>query len=200
MRRRRGRGLRRKANGFAYNAWQRRRRKEQTNEMSTRSTIGMVVDGGAVDTVYCHFDGYPEGVGATLALWTEHEDIAKMMELGDMSSLGSALSECRFYHRDVGGGNTEEETRKVTFAFLSECVEDQESDIYIEYLYLFADDQWWIRALRGAGFYRLKDALIALDSARPSKHEHWTCRHGELDEIMAGEGIRSRLFTGHAPA
>ena len=102
--------------------------------------------------------------------------------------------------RRGGEGNTEEKTRKVTFASLSECVEDQESDIYIEYLYLFADDQWWIRALRGAGFYRLKDALIALDSARPSKYKHWTCRHGELDEIMAAEGVRPRLFTGHAPA
>ena len=160
----------------------------------------MVVDGGAVDTVYCHYDGYPEWVGATLALYEEQDDIAKMMALGDMSSIGPTLSECRFYHRDVGGeGNTEEETRKVTFASLPACVEEMDSDV-IRWLYLFADDQWWVRAREGAGFYRLKDTLVAVDSAKPMKPKYWVCSHEEIDDVMAAYGVHPRLFTGRAPA
>ena len=166
--------------------------------MSTRSTIAMVVDGGAIDTVYCHYDGYLEWVGATLALYEEQENVAEM-ELGDMSSLRPTLSECRFYYRDVGDeDNTREATRKVTFASLTECVEDLESDI-IRWLYLFADDQWWVRARGGGGFYRLKDALAAVDATKPTMPEYWRCCHTEIDEVMAEYGVRPRLFTGRAP-
>ena len=31
--------------------------------MSTRGTIAMVVDGGAVDTIFCRYDSYLEWVG-----------------------------------------------------------------------------------------------------------------------------------------
>lgn len=34
--------------------------------MSTRSRIGMINPYGSVSSIYCHFDGYPEGVGKTL--------------------------------------------------------------------------------------------------------------------------------------
>ncbi len=34
--------------------------------MATRSRIGVMLDDGSVKQVYCHFDGYVEGVGLTL--------------------------------------------------------------------------------------------------------------------------------------
>lgn len=37
--------------------------------MSTRSAIGKLNENGTVDGVYCHFDGYPDGVGQTLMDW-----------------------------------------------------------------------------------------------------------------------------------
>lgn len=163
--------------------------------MSTRGTIAMVVDGGAVDTIFCRFDSYLEWAGEVLALYEEQEDIAEMMDLGDMFSLGPTLSECRFYHRDIG--NSREATRKVTFASLTECVEGL--DGIIKWLYLFADDQWWVRAREGAGFYRLKDALAAVDATKPPKPEHSICLTYEFDEVMAAYGVRPRLFTGRAP-
>ena len=137
------------------------------------------------------------GRGGVLALYEEQEDIAEMMDLGDMFSLGPTLSECRFYHRDIGGmGNSREETCKVTFASLTECVEDLDGDI--KWLYLFADDQWWVRARGGAGFYRLKDALAAVVSAQPTKPEYWICLVGEFDEVMAAYGVRPRLHRARA--
>ena len=57
--------------------------------MSTRSRIGLVLPDGKVKSVYCHFDGYPEGVGKKLnQYYTNKEDIEALLELGDLSILG----------------------------------------------------------------------------------------------------------------
>ena len=37
--------------------------------MSTRCAIGMKRENGEVAAIYCHNDGYPEGVGAILGRW-----------------------------------------------------------------------------------------------------------------------------------
>jgi hypothetical protein len=73
--------------------------------MSTRSYIGVSGPEGPNPTVkfiYCHFDGYPEGVGMTLA---KHFDtpfkVDKLIELGDISSLGETLDETVSYRRDL---------------------------------------------------------------------------------------------------
>ena len=56
--------------------------------MSTRSRIGIVNSDKTVSSVYCHFDGYPEGVGQTLLdhFTTKHQ-VQKLINLGDISFL-----------------------------------------------------------------------------------------------------------------
>jgi hypothetical protein len=66
--------------------------------MSTRSRIGIVRDSNAtkpvVESVYCHFDGYPEGVGQTLLdHWTDPAKVEHLISLGDLSVLGSEIGE-----------------------------------------------------------------------------------------------------------
>lgn len=69
--------------------------------MSTRSRIGIIrsnaspPDGPpAVESVYCHFDGYPDGVGSTLLEhWTDPREIDALLALGDLSALGSEIGE-----------------------------------------------------------------------------------------------------------
>lgn len=57
--------------------------------MSTRSRIAIEI-GDKVKSIYCHSDGYPEGVGAILKKhYTDPEKIEKLMELGDLSRLGT---------------------------------------------------------------------------------------------------------------
>ena len=57
--------------------------------MATRSRIGMEQPNGEVRSIYCHWDGYPEGVGATLQEhYTNPEKVAALIALGDISSLG----------------------------------------------------------------------------------------------------------------
>ena len=51
--------------------------------MSTRSYIGQVLPNGKIKAVYCHFDGYEKGVGATLKkFYTENEKVSEFMKSG----------------------------------------------------------------------------------------------------------------------
>jgi hypothetical protein len=71
--------------------------------MSTRSRIGIQNQDGSVNSIYCHFDGYPEGVGSTLQEhYSDRDKLQKLIELGDISSLGDDLLTTIAYHRDRG--------------------------------------------------------------------------------------------------
>jgi hypothetical protein len=62
--------------------------------MSTRSRIGIEeAAGGKIRSIYCHFDGYPEGgVGTTLfEHYTDEQKIRDLIALGDISSLGKEI-------------------------------------------------------------------------------------------------------------
>ena len=89
--------------------------------MSTRSRIGIVNSDKTVSSIYCHFDGYPQGNGQTLLnhFTTKHQ-VQKLIDLGDISFLrrsteapaghrfADAMPECTVaYGRDRGETNTE---------------------------------------------------------------------------------------------
>ena len=58
--------------------------------MSTRCRIGIENKDGTITSIYCHHDGYPEVVGEILVNhYNTEEKIRKLLELGDMSSLGT---------------------------------------------------------------------------------------------------------------
>ena len=58
--------------------------------MSTRSRIAMQNEDGSIKSIYCHFDGYPDGVGATLKEhYTDPKKVEELINLGDISSLGT---------------------------------------------------------------------------------------------------------------
>ena len=89
--------------------------------MSTRSRIGIIRTKDAsgepetVETIYCHWDGYPENNGAILAEhYTDAAKLDELLALGDVSYLGAEIGEahdfgthsgsdtCLFYGRDAG--------------------------------------------------------------------------------------------------
>ena len=86
--------------------------------MSTRSRIGVQNADGSIRSIYCHFDGYLDGVGATLnAHYADSEKAEQLIALGDLSSLDdnvapadgvshsfdkSAKGVTVAYHRDRG--------------------------------------------------------------------------------------------------
>jgi len=70
--------------------------------MSTRSRIAIENESGIVNSIYCHFDGYVDGVGITLFKHYDKEKLQKLIELGDISSLGESTEDTVAYCRDRG--------------------------------------------------------------------------------------------------
>ena len=80
--------------------------------MATRSTIAKLNPDGSLTSVYCHWDGYPDGVGATLRQhYTNPSKIDQLLALGDLSVLDAEIGDsndfenrvegiCLFYGRD----------------------------------------------------------------------------------------------------
>ena len=56
--------------------------------MGTRSRIGIELPDHTVVSVYCHWDGYPEGNGKTLVQhYLNREDVEELIDGGGMSTL-----------------------------------------------------------------------------------------------------------------
>lgn len=63
--------------------------------MATRSRIGVVTKTGEVKSVYCHWDGYPKGVGKDL-LSMEFKDVDEVeafIDQGDRSTVETSYKE-----------------------------------------------------------------------------------------------------------
>jgi hypothetical protein len=132
--------------------------------MGTRSTIA-VKHGDRIKAVYCHWDGYVEGVGATLL---EHYQASpkanNLVALGNISSLQADIGEqhafskfdtpgiemrvhnedwCTFYGRDRGEPGQE---------FKSFGTEAEWMDYYdgsgAEYYYIMDNGVWYVSAYR----------------------------------------------------
>jgi hypothetical protein len=62
--------------------------------MATRSTIGLKTSDGKITAIYCHWDGYPEGVGAGLVqFYNTPQQVAELINLGGISSLQDTMEE-----------------------------------------------------------------------------------------------------------
>lgn len=122
--------------------------------MSTRSRIGMeFTDKGGthmVKSIYCHFDGYPEGVGQTLMNhFQDREKVERLIELGDISYLAPNVTPqgphsfdnaergvVVAYHRDRGEDFTPPRIDDSMAGFVESDVE--------EYGYLFTEEGDWL--------------------------------------------------------
>lgn len=117
--------------------------------MSTRCLIGMKLPNGKIKTIYCHFDGYPKGVGKDLKKhYTTTAKIKKLMALGDISSLGKEIGsrheffaysddECTAYGRDRG----EKGTKARIVNDYSELL-DIASGCWADYIYVWDGKKW----------------------------------------------------------
>ena len=122
--------------------------------MATRSTIAKLNPDGSVTSVYCHWDGYPDGVGATLRQhYTNQAKIDLLLALGDLSSLGNDIGInndfensiegvsdtdiCLFYGRDRGDTDVDAVPHKNEDAW-----KDYRKSSGCEYGYLWNGTTW----------------------------------------------------------
>ena len=110
--------------------------------MSTRSNIAIEdPKTKKVKVIYVHSDGYPYGVGKCLV---DHDNkrqlAAELFNHGDASYLGDTLDECSFYSRDWKREEDPAKEHRDEWMFMF----NMRGDVFIEYIYLFKDDQWHV--------------------------------------------------------
>lgn len=106
--------------------------------MGTRSNIGIVNENGSIETIYCHWDGYPEWVGVILAMnYKDAETVKELISFGDRSSLHATPT---FKDAYVYTQNARIETAK--YASFEEY--DQADKAGAEFVYLFQNGTWFI--------------------------------------------------------
>ena len=115
---------------------------------TTTSNIS-VKSGNVYKTVYCHCDGYPEGVGAILLNHYNSQEAAEaLIKGGNISSLGKKCDRPKghsyinpipdytvYYGRDRGDKDT------------GYTLSEQKPELKEYYLYVFEDGKWFVSSI-----------------------------------------------------
>lgn len=107
--------------------------------MATRSSIAQVTADGKIEAIYCHWDGYLEGVGTELDTnYTSANKVSELIALGDISSLRSTPEETQSYHKWRG-----EPIRTYSFNSVAAYLKwSRNADCEFAYLYNAQDKNW----------------------------------------------------------
>jgi hypothetical protein len=118
--------------------------------MATRSTIAIENNDGTVSQVYCHWDGYLEGVGKTLLEhYNTREAVEKLLAGGSISSLGEYVSDDE---KSFDKKHDDEDDYTVYYTYRGEdpVIEEfdslsdyEENHQYEEFEYIFTQDNVW---------------------------------------------------------
>ena len=119
--------------------------------MGTSCGIAVKTEKG-YNTIYCHFDGYPEFMLAMLRENYDSIELAtKLVSFGDASSIDARLEPtpgvthtfdkpedgvCVFYHRDRGESWKDVAPKCLTLDQLLNCKS-------FDFVYVFEDVEWW---------------------------------------------------------
>lgn len=123
--------------------------------MATRSNIGIENEDGSVDYVYCHWDGYPTGVGASIIDMGRQEARA-LIDKGDMSTVGE------HYHE------ISNEPWEMVKPLTASSIDDYGQKADNDYAYIITRDGTWMFKSYGRGSWcSLKQELLRL--ATPSR-------------------------------
>jgi hypothetical protein len=116
--------------------------------MATRSTIGIKSEDGTIKAIYCHWDGYPEGVGAGLVqFYNTAQQATELINIGGFSALMETLEETK-----AGAYNTPSDSAR-TFTGEGDWFENFNAGE--EYFYLYTEGTGW-RYSQGGNWACLK--------------------------------------------
>jgi hypothetical protein len=117
--------------------------------MATRSTIGIKTEDGTIQAIYCHWDGYPEGVGVGLVEnYNSKEQAEQLIALGSFSSLRETLEETK---KEVYASSQGGDAR--TFTDEKDWLENFNAGE--EYFYLYTESLGWVYS-QGGNWYAIK--------------------------------------------
>lgn len=130
--------------------------------MATRSLIGMNLDNGITKVIYCHWDGYPAGVGQTLVNnYTSPSAVLDLLGLGDLSSLDATPTSCTAYHRDRKEPYDSVKARDVNTSELTAVG----INYGVDYVYIYNNEFEWECYSLGYGTSQMHPINILADVA-----------------------------------
>jgi len=122
--------------------------------MSTHAIIG-ISDGINIRATYVHFDGYVSHTGFILNdHYNKPDKINKLIDLGELSAIGTDTDNCQAYGRDRGETGTEPKN----FLSLADFVAFGKS-YFAAYNYLYEDDRWVVNKIGTNVWVPLKMAI-----------------------------------------
>ena len=102
--------------------------------MSTRGLVGILNPDKTVTAIYNHFDSYFECLGKTLVEeFNEEEKVKALIKRGN----GSFVTDEHGYRDET------EDEKRIAFKDEKEYAEKCSEDIFIEYCYLWKNNQWF---------------------------------------------------------
>ena len=105
--------------------------------MGTRSNIAYLKEDERVVVMYCHYDGYLDHNGRILLEhYNSEEDAQELVDNGYASSLSSTLEE-------INDGRANKD-KPETYRSLGNYMSWNVDPLFIEFIYLWRDDQWWV--------------------------------------------------------
>jgi len=111
--------------------------------MSTRSFISKVLPDDSIVGVYCHFDGYPDGVGKILSeYYTDSQKVDELIALGSLSELDTTIEGTVAYHRDRG----ESLDPPIEYPSSETAIRNARRELGVEWVYIFDDKGWRVSA------------------------------------------------------
>jgi len=114
--------------------------------MGTRSRIACRQPDGSILSIYCHWDGYPTGVGHTLvAKYSNLDTLGRLLARGDRSSLEDTPEEGMAY-ADRG----DEDVSAVSYPTRADLSQSESGEEYM-YLYEPEANQWLCLEMRAGG-------------------------------------------------
>lgn len=127
--------------------------------MGTRSFISKKLDDERYKYIYCHWDGYPEGVGAILKKhYTDPKKVDKLLNLGSISSLGKIIGHKHNFDRfnmpksrsDVVSTTAYHRDRGEKWEDVKPKYANSKDDLIglasgVDYVYFFENGKWsWV--------------------------------------------------------
>lgn len=118
--------------------------------MSTRSNIVFVHPNGEVTVAYCHYDGYPSGVGR--ALVSDHNTDSDAEYLIRHGAIRTICSGVQFF--------TDGDTPNIKYSSVNSYLSSLENDVFIEYSYKWENGHWEVcKPRRGHGWMSIEDGV-----------------------------------------
>lgn len=103
--------------------------------MATRSYILVQNSDQTISGVYCHFDGYINGVGKVLLEhYNDEEKAKKLISKGGFEALQEDFNKIQHYP----------DSPILHFKDKTQLLEEAKQNLSIEYFYLFSDGDWLV--------------------------------------------------------